>query len=319
MSGYCSLQATSVPSCRRARCTWPRLAAAAASWLNCANFDCQSGPSSLAMRRRTKFQPIGGALACNCASSAAYSAGSASGTVERNCATFISGPFSPPRMVRRSSACAARSVLMPNMRAPATRAAMPPTAPEVRAMRRSSPNRLLRSDIEEDGGGETGARRLPLPLREGVRGRGRRASSLDCDQNAFKVAKYIADWRYAATRMSCYCHPASRTASPGASMCDTPSSSTTSSRGRTVEISDVRPQRDLPPELQAADLMLAKSLPELSFRWRWIVGALRGRGRAGRSSVRPPPPNPLPQGEGETVILGLFLPCSLTPSPPARR
>ena len=28
-----------------------------------ANFDCQSGPSSLAMRRRTKFQPIGGALA----------------------------------------------------------------------------------------------------------------------------------------------------------------------------------------------------------------------------------------------------------------
>ena len=52
-----------VPSCSRARCTWPRLAAAAASWPKLANFACQSGPSSLAMRRRTKFQPIGGALA----------------------------------------------------------------------------------------------------------------------------------------------------------------------------------------------------------------------------------------------------------------
>ena len=58
----------------------------------------QSAPSSLAMRRRTKGQPIGGALACSVASSLAYSAGSASGTVERNCATFIIGPFSPPRM-----------------------------------------------------------------------------------------------------------------------------------------------------------------------------------------------------------------------------
>ena len=69
-----------------------------------------------AMRRRTKAQPIGGALACSCASSAAYSAGSASGTVDRNCATFISGPFSPPRMACRSSAWLARSVLMPNTR-----------------------------------------------------------------------------------------------------------------------------------------------------------------------------------------------------------
>src|SRR6185437_8234007 len=95
------------------------------------------------MRRRTKFQPMAGALALSCASSAAYSAGSASGTVDRNCATFISGPLRPPRIVFRSSACAARSVLMPSIRSPATRAAMPPTAPDVRAKRRSSPNRLL--------------------------------------------------------------------------------------------------------------------------------------------------------------------------------
>ncbi len=62
MSGYCSLQATSVPSGSTARCTWPRLAAAAASWLKVANWRSQSGPSSLAMRRRTKLQPIAGAF-----------------------------------------------------------------------------------------------------------------------------------------------------------------------------------------------------------------------------------------------------------------
>src|SRR5487761_2404508 len=60
MSGYCSLHATSVPSGRRARCTWPSEAAAAASWLNVAKRDSQFGPSSAAMRRRTKGQPIGG-------------------------------------------------------------------------------------------------------------------------------------------------------------------------------------------------------------------------------------------------------------------
>ena len=105
------------------------------------------GPNSPAMRRRTKLQPIGGALACNCASSSAYSSGSASGMVDSNCATFISGPFSPPRIALRSSAWADWLVLMPNTRWPASRAAMPPTAPEVRAMRRTSPNRLDRSSV----------------------------------------------------------------------------------------------------------------------------------------------------------------------------
>ncbi len=110
MSGYCSLQATSRPSCSTARCTCPRLAAAAAVSPNSENLVRQSGPSSPPMRRRTNAAPIAGAFDCSCASSCAYSAGSASGTVERNCATFISGPFSPPRMAFRSSACAARSV-----------------------------------------------------------------------------------------------------------------------------------------------------------------------------------------------------------------
>ena len=157
MSGYCSLQATSVPSGNVARCTWPSEAAAAASTSNSAKRDRQSGPSSPCMRRRTKAAPIAGALACSCASSAAYSAGSASGTVERNCATFIIGPFSPPRMVLRSSAWPARLVLMPKARSPTTLAAMPPTAPEVRAKRRNSPKR---EDLSSDS-----AIRRPFPVR----------------------------------------------------------------------------------------------------------------------------------------------------------
>ena len=227
MSGYCSLQATSVPSCRRARCTWPRLAAAAASWPKLANFVCQSAPSSLAMRRRTKFQPIGGALACSCASSAAYSAGSASGTVDRNCATFISGPFRPPRMVRRSSACAARSVLMPNMRSPATRAAMPPTAPEVRAMRRSSPNRLLRSDIGDEVVRSAMDMISPSPCGRGLGGGGVRAicrSRSECPRDCSSTSQL----EIRTTRMPC--SPIQRIAHriPGASICETPSTSTTS-------------------------------------------------------------------------------------------
>jgi hypothetical protein len=65
----------------------------------------------------------------------AYSAGSALGTVERNWATFISGPLRPPRRSLRSSAWSALLVLRPKALAPTTRAAMPPTAPDVRAMR----------------------------------------------------------------------------------------------------------------------------------------------------------------------------------------
>ena len=96
------------------------------------------------MRRRTKAAPIAGALDWSWASSIAYSSGSPSGMVERNCATFIIGPFRPPRMTFRSSACWARSPLKP-IRLPATRIAMPPTAPEVFAIRFSSPNSEERS------------------------------------------------------------------------------------------------------------------------------------------------------------------------------
>ena len=113
MSGYCSLQATSRPSGRVARCTCPSEAAAAAVWPKAVKRDCQAGPSSVDMRRRTKGQPIAGALDWSCDSSRAYSSGSASGMVERSCATFIIGPFSPPSTARRSSAWADLSVFNP--------------------------------------------------------------------------------------------------------------------------------------------------------------------------------------------------------------
>ena len=57
--------------------------------------------------------PIGGALACSSASSPTYSRGSMSGTVDMICATFISGPLSPPSARRRSAACFSRSMPTP--------------------------------------------------------------------------------------------------------------------------------------------------------------------------------------------------------------
>ena len=226
------------------------------------------------MRRRTKFQPIGGALACSCASSAAYSAGSASGTVDRNCATFISGPFRPPRMVRRSSACAARSVLMPNTRSPATRAAMPPTAPEVRAMRRISPNRLLRSDMRgKDGGGgrvEVSREDSPSPCGRGLGGGGARAVQPIAISIPSRFRQHFAIGNPHDTNVLCFAIHASRTASAGASICDTPSTSTTSRGGRAVEVGDVRSERHSAGETSdPPSLMLAKPLPQLSFRRRW--------------------------------------------------
>ena len=104
-------------------------AAAAASIGNSANLSCQSTPSSAAIRRRTKGLPIGGALFWSWASSAAYSAGKASGMVAIIWATFMSGPLRPPRAVRSSAAWLERSSVPPPMRRPAMRAACPANAP----------------------------------------------------------------------------------------------------------------------------------------------------------------------------------------------
>src|SRR5271166_3492343 len=316
MSGYCSFTATSRPSGSVARCTCPRLAAARASWLKLLNFFSQSGPSSPAMRRRTKAQPMAGALACNSASCAAYSGGSASGTVERNCATFIIGPLRLPSRAFRSSAWRAWSVLMPNTLSPAMRAAMPPTAPEVRAMRRTSPNRLPRSDIKVDGGCCIGTRGLPLPSREGVGGRGCSSKFTNGDQHAFKVAEYIAvgDSRDANVALR---HPGIshrigwRIYMRNAVYFDDQADS------RTIEIGDVRPKRNLTPELQAADLMLAKSLPGLSFRACGRSAHCAGVGEQ-RASNGPLLPTPSREGRGRFFALH-FPALVVTLPPPARR
>ena len=104
MFGYCSLQATVRPSCSTTLCTCPSEAAAAGSRGNSAKRAAQSGPSSATIRRRTNGLLIGGALLCSWASSAAYSAGSASGMVAISCATFINGPLRPPRASLSSAA-----------------------------------------------------------------------------------------------------------------------------------------------------------------------------------------------------------------------
>ena len=84
------------------------------------------------MRRRTKDAPIGGASFCSLASSSAYSAGIASGMVDRSCATFISGPLRPPNALVSATALAA-SPSPPKNRDPAILAATPPTLAPTRA------------------------------------------------------------------------------------------------------------------------------------------------------------------------------------------
>ena len=75
MSGYCSLQASLVPSSAVARCTWPSEAARAASCSKLLYRPCQSGPNSPVMRRRTNGQPIAGAFDWSWISSRTYSSG----------------------------------------------------------------------------------------------------------------------------------------------------------------------------------------------------------------------------------------------------
>ena len=127
MSGYCSLQARLLPSRETARCTWPSEAACAASCSKLLNLCSQSGPSSLAMRRLTKGQPIGGALDWSLASSSAYSCGQRVGDGGESCATFISGPLRPPSADLRSAAWRPRSRFDAEIarRRPAARRARP--------------------------------------------------------------------------------------------------------------------------------------------------------------------------------------------------
>ena len=76
---------------------------------------------------------MGGAWLCSLVSSAAYSGGSASGMVAISCATFMIGPLRPPSAAASAMAFLPRSSVMPRKRAPAMRAATPPTLAPTRA------------------------------------------------------------------------------------------------------------------------------------------------------------------------------------------
>ena len=63
--GYCTLTATSRPSCQTARCTWPIEAAAAGVSSKDVNWCRQRGPSSSASTLCTTEDGIGGAASCS--------------------------------------------------------------------------------------------------------------------------------------------------------------------------------------------------------------------------------------------------------------
>ena len=143
MSGYCSLQATSVPSGRRGAM---HLAQAG------------RGGGLLAERARICALPVRARARASCGGARRPSPSPARWPADWRAVRRIRRAARPARWrgtARPSSAAlsgrpgsaadprrgSARSVLMPNTRSPTTRAAMPPTAPEVRAKRRSSPNR----------------------------------------------------------------------------------------------------------------------------------------------------------------------------------
>src|SRR5262245_32097778 len=69
--------------------------------------------------------------------------------VASSCATFMIGPFKPPSAAASSSALAARSSGTPKKRAPANRAAVPPSCVPTFAYRRArAENRFFsRSDM----------------------------------------------------------------------------------------------------------------------------------------------------------------------------
>ena len=83
------------------------------------------------MRRRTNEAPIGGACDWSLVSSAAKSAGTASGMVVSICATFISGPFIEPKA--EASALASVSRPPPRSRLTPTLAANAPALTPSRA------------------------------------------------------------------------------------------------------------------------------------------------------------------------------------------
>ena len=109
--GYCTLTATSRPSCHTARCTWPIEAAAVGSSSKRRNSVRQRGPSSRASTWCTVAWSIGGAESCSRVRVSRYgpasSSGSAASKTDRAWPNFIAPPLRSPST--RNSCSAVRA------------------------------------------------------------------------------------------------------------------------------------------------------------------------------------------------------------------
>ena len=109
--GYCTLTATSRPSCQTARCTCPMEAAAAGSSSNDVNSRRHRGPSSRISIACTAARSIGGAASCSRVRVSRYgpasSSGRAASKIDSVWPNFMAPPLSSPRT--RNSCSAVRS------------------------------------------------------------------------------------------------------------------------------------------------------------------------------------------------------------------
>ena len=151
--GYRTFTARSRPSQARARCTWPRLAAAIGEESKDSKRSCRGAPSSLSTRARTSANGCGSTRSCRRASSSVTSGGT---TSTRRLATWPS-LIRPPRW--RLAAATKRRAKRPQRRARSGSgsARIPRRARTLRAYRRiawaisESSARLRRTSARKEG------------------------------------------------------------------------------------------------------------------------------------------------------------------------
>ncbi len=106
--GYCTLTATSRPSCQRPLCTCPMLAAAVGPPSSHTSLSCQPSPRSWSRVSRTVWVGIGGAESCSFVRCSRYgpaiSSGSAASSTDSAWPNFIAPPLSSPRVRNSCSA-----------------------------------------------------------------------------------------------------------------------------------------------------------------------------------------------------------------------
>ena len=137
--GYCTLTATSRPSCHTARCTWPIEAAAAGVSSKDGTGAASGGPARRASTLCTAEDGIGGAESCSRVSVARYGPASSSGIaaskIDIACPNFMAPPLSSPRTLKSCSAVRACTS------AATSSAGLPPTRlPMPRAVRPAKPS-----------------------------------------------------------------------------------------------------------------------------------------------------------------------------------